>query len=56
MTEMALPKITMRIMAVKILGAADGFLPRAPIEAYPVAAMIKHGPRIAKMNIKTTAT
>ena len=52
--DIALPKITIMIIAVKILGAAEGFRPRAPILAYPVAAMIKQGPKIAKIKMRTT--
>ena len=54
MTEMALPKITIMIMAVKIFGAAEGLRPRALIEAYPVAAMMRLGPKMAKIKIRTT--
>lgn len=34
------------IMAIKILGAADGFLPKARIEAYPNAPITTDGPKI----------
>ena len=54
MIEMAVPNRTIKIIAVKILGAAEGLRPKAPIVAYPVAAMIRQGPRIAKMKIRTT--
>ncbi len=54
-TDIAAPNITIMIMAVKILGAAEGFRPKALILAYPVAAMIRQGPKIAKMNIRTMA-
>ena len=34
------------IIASKILGAEDGFLPKALIDAYPIAAIIADGPII----------
>jgi len=34
------------IIESKILGAADGFLPRARIEAYPIEAITADGPKI----------
>lgn len=34
------------IMAIKILGAAEGFLPKARIEAYPNAPITAEGPKI----------
>jgi len=34
------------IIANKILGAEDGFLPKALIDAYPIAAIIADGPII----------
>lgn len=34
------------IIESKILGAADGFLPRARIEAYPIDAITADGPKI----------
>ena len=52
---MAAPKINRVIMAVKIFGAADGFLPSAWIAAIPPAAMIAQGPRMASAKIRTNA-
>ncbi len=52
---MAVPKITIMIIAVKILGAAEGLRPKAAILAYPVAAMIRQGPRMANIKIRTMA-
>ena len=53
--EIAVPKKTIMIMAVKILGAAAGFRPKAAMLAKPVSAMIMHGPKIANTKIRTIA-
>ena len=39
-------------MAVKILGAAEGFRPKAVMPAKPLAAKIKQGPRMAMVKMK----
>lgn len=48
---MAVPKIKRMIMAVKILGAAEGLRPKARILAMPPAAMIMQGPMTATRKI-----
>ena len=53
--EMEDPKIKRIIIAVKIFGAAEGFLPNAVMLAIPPAAMMAEGPRIATENIKKRA-
>ena len=51
------PNIKTMIIAVKIFGAADGFLPNADILAKPADAIIIAGPKIhsAKINIIITS-
>jgi len=41
------------IIAVKIRGAAEGFLPKALILALAQAAKTQHGPKIQKVKIKS---
>jgi len=48
-------KIKEIIMAVKIFGAEEGFLPKAFILAKLQAEKTAHGPRIHKPKIKTKA-
>jgi len=45
--------IKAKIMAAKILGAAEGFLPKAFVAAYPIIPIIKDGPKVA-INITRT--
>ena len=52
---MAVPKIKRMIIAVKILGAAEGFRPSAWMLANPPAARIADGPRMANAKIKSNA-
>lgn len=51
---MAAPKIKRMIIAVKIFGAADGFLPKAWMLVKPAAPRMIAGPRIAIIKIRTS--
>ena len=53
--EIAAPNMSIMIIAVKILGAAEGFLPSALMLAKPAEAMISEGPKIVRENISTKA-
>ncbi len=54
--EMADAKISMMIIAVKILGAEEGFRPKAAMLANPDEAMIAQGPRMQKKKIRMMET
>ena len=54
--DIASAKISVSIIAVKILGAEEGFLPKALMLANPEDAIIAHGPRMQKKNIKIMDT
>jgi len=43
------------IIAVKILGAAEGFLPSALTLAFPQATKTQHGPNMQKVKIRSKA-
>lgn len=49
-------KIKAVIMDIKILAAAEGFLPTAFTAAKPTMAITAAGPRVAKTIIKTIVT
>jgi hypothetical protein len=55
MIAAASANISTIIIAVKILGAAEGFLPSAPTLALPQAANTQHGPKMHKPKIKRSA-
>jgi hypothetical protein len=46
-TAIASAKIKARIIEIKILGAAEGFLPNALTAAYPTTAITADGPAVA---------
>ena len=54
-TEIEAPKTNIMIMAVKILGAAEGLRPSAVILANPPTAIINEGPKIHMAKIITSA-
>ena len=53
MTASACAKRSAIVIAVKILGALEGFLPSAVILAKLLAAKTAHGPKIAKKKINS---
>ena len=53
--DIAEAKMSMIIIAVKILGAEEGFRPKALMLANPEEAIIMQGPKIQKKKMRITA-
>ena len=51
---MATAKTKANTIEIKIFGAAEGFLPKALMLAYPTAAMTAEGPKVLKSIIIIT--